>query len=95
MNLLLIIPFSIGIIVGVFLISKLIEFLFVNFPSITYSGILGLVIASPFTVLYNTNAFLDLTQSNTLSTLVIGGILLLISSYSTFYLGKLDEQITQ
>src|SRR5699024_162205 len=56
-DLLLILPFGIGIIIGVFVISKLLEFLFVNFPSITYSGLLGLVIASPFSVLYNTNAF--------------------------------------
>lgn len=92
-DLLLIFPVGLGIIFGVFLISKLIEFLFIKFPSITYSGILGLVIASPFAILYNVNAFEDLAQSNTILTLIIGSILLCTSSYITFYLGKLDEQV--
>lgn len=92
-DLLLIFPVGLGIIFGIFLISKLIEFLFIKFPSITYSGILGLVIASPFAILYNVNAFEDLAQSNTILTLIIGSILLCTSSYITFYLGKLDEQV--
>src|SRR5699024_7241040 len=82
-DLLLIFPVGLGIIFGVFLISKLIEFLFIKFPSITYSGILGLVIASPFAILYNVNAFEDLAQSNTILTLIIGSILLCTSSYIT------------
>src|SRR5699024_2442468 len=92
-DLLLIFPVGLGIIFGVFLISKFIEFLFIKFPSITYTGILGLVIASPFAILYNVNAFEDFAQSNTILTLIIGSILLCTSSYITFYLGKLDEQV--
>jgi len=92
-NLILIAPVGIGIIVGIFLISKLIEFLFIKFPSLTYSGILGLVIASPFAILYNVNAFEDLAQSNTFLSLIMGSILLLVSFYITFQLGKVDEQV--
>ena len=85
-DLLLILPFGIGIIIGVFVISKLLEFLFVNFPSITYSGILGLVIASPFSVLYNTNAFSSTSLENMGLKLLIGIILMAGSFSITFYL---------
>ncbi|HLR88808.1 MAG TPA: DUF368 domain-containing protein, partial [Atopostipes sp.] len=67
--------------------------LFIKFPSLTYSGILGLVIASPFAILYNVNAFEDLAQSNTFLSLIMGSILLLVSFYITFQLGKVDEQV--
>lgn len=93
-NILLISPLGLGIIVGVFVISKFLEFLFVNFPSITYSGILGLVIASPFSVLYNTNAFSSLSSENIVPTIVLGIILMGLSFYLTFYLGKLEKKIT-
>ena len=77
------------------MISKLLEFLFVNFPSITYSGILGLVIASPFSVLYNTNAFSSTSLENMGLKLLIGIILMAGSFSITYYLGKLEEKITE
>lgn len=90
-DMILIAPVGIGIILGVFLVSKGIEYLFINFPSLTYSGILGLVIASPVAILYNTNAFADLAQSNIFTSLLIGGILLVISFYLIAKLGQVDE----
>lgn len=44
-------PFGIGCILGILLISKLINFLLKKFESITYCGIFGLVAASPFAIL--------------------------------------------
>lgn len=48
-------PFGIGVIVGVFAVAKLITFLFENFEKITYFGILGLIMASPIAILLNTD----------------------------------------
>ncbi len=90
-DMILIAPVGIGIILGVFLVSKGIEYLFINFPSLTYSGILGLVIASPVAILYNTNAFADLAQSNIFTSLLIGGILLVISFYFIAKIGQVEE----
>lgn len=90
-DMILIAPVGIGIVLGVFLVSKGIEYLFINFPSLTYSGILGLVIASPVAILYNTNAFADLAQSNIFTSLLIGGILLVISFYLIAKLGQVEE----
>lgn len=48
-------PFAIGMILGIFLIAKLIELLLKKYFTYTYSGILGLVLASPVVVLMNTD----------------------------------------
>ena len=45
-NLLILIPFGLGIIIGIVLVAKLIEYLLKKYPTKTYYGILGFVIAS-------------------------------------------------
>ncbi len=47
----ILVPFGIGVVVGIFAIAKLIEMLLSKHETLTYCGILGLVIASPFVVL--------------------------------------------
>ena len=44
--LLILIPFGLGIIVGIVLIAKLIEYLLKRYPVKTYYGVLGFVLAS-------------------------------------------------
>ncbi len=44
-------PFGIGVIVGILVIAKLIEMLLQSFPGPTYFGIMGLVAASPLAIL--------------------------------------------
>ena len=46
----ILLPFGIGIIVGIFAIAKLIEMLFEKFPQYTYWAIIGLLVASPIAV---------------------------------------------
>lgn len=45
------IPFGIGVIVGIFAVAKLIEVLLRRFPGPTYCAIMGLVTASPVAIL--------------------------------------------
>ena len=45
------IPFGIGVIVGIFAVAKLIEMLMEKYEALTYSGIMGLVVASPVVIL--------------------------------------------
>lgn len=47
----ILLPFGIGIIVGILAIAKLIEFLLKRFERLTYFAILGLILASPVAVL--------------------------------------------
>lgn len=44
-------PFGAGVLCGIFFVAKLIEWLLSKYESYTYSGILGLVIASPVVIL--------------------------------------------
>lgn len=48
-------PFGIGIVLGIFGVAKLIEWLLSRFPTPTYCGVLGLVIASPVAILLRAN----------------------------------------
>ena len=45
------IPFGIGVVIGIFAVAKLIEVLLNRFPGPTYCAILGLVTASPVAIL--------------------------------------------
>lgn len=49
------IPFAIGVVLGIFLIAKLIEFIFQRAEIHAYYAILGLIIASPIAILLKTD----------------------------------------
>ena len=46
----LLIPFGIGVVVGIFAIAKIIEKIFEKFPMQAYWAIIGLIIASPIAI---------------------------------------------
>lgn len=47
----ILIPFGVGVVVGIFAIAKLIEIIFAKFPLYAYWAIIGLIVASPFAIL--------------------------------------------
>lgn len=47
----ILLPFAVGIVIGIYAVAKLIEWLLKRYPVYTYSAILGLVAASPVAVL--------------------------------------------
>ena len=67
-------PFGIGVVFGIFAIAKLIEVLLNNHETLTYCGILGLVLASPIVIL----------MSNGIPALSVG---IIVSSVVTFIVG--------
>ncbi|MEE1086853.1 MAG: DUF368 domain-containing protein [Schaedlerella sp.] len=48
-------PFGIGVIIGIFLIAKIIEFIFERAEIHAYYAIIGLILASPIAILLNTD----------------------------------------
>lgn len=48
-------PFGVGVIIGIFSVAKLIEWLLARFPTYTYCGVLGLVVSSPIAILLRTD----------------------------------------
>lgn len=80
-------PFGIGILLGIFLIAKLITFLFEKYGVQTYCAILGLILSSPFAIFYNTGLFGQLHQLNL--KLILSGILLaIVGAAVTYFLGE-------
>ena len=47
----ILIPFGIGVVIGIFLIAKLIEFIFMKAEIHAYYAIIGLILASPIAIL--------------------------------------------
>lgn len=45
------VPFGVGIVVGIFVIAKLIEIVFAKWPLIAYWAIIGLIVASPVAII--------------------------------------------
>lgn len=54
-NLLILVPFGIGVVVGIFLIAKIIEFIFQHAETHAYWAIIGLILASPIAILWKTD----------------------------------------
>jgi len=82
----LLVPFGIGVLVGIFAIAKLISFLLARFEVYTYCAVLGLVAASPVSIF---TAFKIPAPS--VLVLVISPIALLAGFLGAYYLGKSDN----
>ena len=85
-NLIHIIPFGIGVVLGIVLIAKFIKWLFEKHKQLTIFAILGLVIASPFAVIVE----MSVTSVDILS--VIIAIITGIAGFKIAdYFGKMEE----
>ena len=49
----ILVPFGIGVVIGIFAIAKLIEIIFEKFPLYANWAIIGLIVASPFAIIFN------------------------------------------
>ena len=79
-------PFGVGFIVGVFAVAKLIEWLFAKFPSVTYCGIIGLIVASPIAIV------IKMGHNNiNIVTIIVGIVLLAVGAWFTYWFGKKTE----
>lgn len=52
---LILLPFGLGVLIGIYYVAKLIEMLLNRYQSLTYSAILGLIVASPFVIIMQTS----------------------------------------
>lgn len=79
-------PFGIGVIVGIFAVAKLIEWLFAKYPSYTYGGILGLIVASPVAIIIKMG-----NKNINIFTVGLGIVLLIVGIWFTYWFGKKTE----
>lgn len=82
-NGLILAPFVLGVIIGIFAVAKLIEYLLSKYEQRTYYAILGLILASPFVVLKEIG--ISTIQA---SSVLIGAVTFTIGFAMAFYLGK-------
>lgn len=81
-NLLILIPFGIGILVGIILVAKLIEWLLKKYPIKTYYGVLGFVFASIISIIK------PLLSSNaSLLEIIISIVLVIVGGAIAYKLG--------
>lgn len=76
------VPFGIGVVVGIFAIAKLIEFLLARWEGLTYCAILGLVISSPVVIL------MGISLQISILTLLTGVFALAIGALIALKLGE-------
>lgn len=86
-NAALLVPFGIGVLLGIFYIAKLITFLLKKFEVYTYCAVLGLVMASPYAILTSFEF-----GSVTPVSVIIGILMLLIGGIAAYFLGRSSGQ---
>lgn len=82
-NLLILIPFGIGIVIGIILVAKLIEWLLKKYPIKTYYGVLGFVIASIISIIKPL-----LSNGTSIIEVIISIILLIVGGIIAYKLGE-------
>ena len=79
----ILIPFGIGVVVGIFAIAKIIEIIFEKFPLYAFWAIIGLIVASPVAIiLMNVGSFAAIASFT-----VAGIVLTILGSIVTFAAG--------
>ena len=89
-ELIVLLPFGIGVIIGLVLIAKLIKWLLRRFPIQSYFGILAFVIASIVSIIIR----MDKSDFN-VGELMLGILLMGIGIFITFILGWYDNSRTK
>lgn len=84
-NIIILGAFGIGVLLGIVLISKLIEFLFQKYETKTYFGVLGFIVASLLAIPISTLLSIKVTFS--VLQIVIGIVFLAIGSIISYKLG--------
>ncbi len=85
-------PFAVGCIIGIFYITKLIEWLFNNYSSATFSGILGLIVTSPVSIFYKVHQEYGLGSTSIIQ-LIVGIIIFVACIWLTLFMGKLEAKL--
>ena len=86
-GILLLAPFGIGVILGIFLIAKLITFLFEKYGVQTFCAILGLVISSPIAIFINTGLVSKLGSLSSWE-ILFGIVLMGAGAFVTVFVGE-------
>lgn len=79
----ILIPFGIGVVLGIFAIAKFVEYVFDHAPAIAYCAILGLITGSPIAILMMANI-----TNVTIMTVITSAIAFIIGCFVALKLGE-------
>lgn len=85
-NMAILIPFGIGLVIGIFLIAKMVEFLLAKFEVKTYFGIFGFIFAS-LIIMFVKNVF-----AFNLIEFVIGLVLMVIGYFLSYFIANYKKK---
>ena len=87
-------PFALGIVVGIFGISKLIEMLLKRWKGLTYCAIMGLVLASPVAIVWTAFRPAEGKVMPTLNavTVILSLVMMAVGFAVAWYLAGLDKK---
>ncbi len=86
-NFIILVIFGIGILIGIVLVSKLIEYLFKRYEAKTYFGVLGFIVASVFAIPISAVLSEKITLTFDIIQILIGIIFLVLGSVISYKLG--------
>jgi len=84
-------PFALGCVIGIFFVSKLIEWLFEHYSSATFFGILGLIVTSPVSIFYKVHQEYNLGNTS-ITQIILGVIIFVACIWLTLFMGKLESK---
>lgn len=82
------VPFGIGVIIGIFGVAKLINYLFGAHGISTYCAIFGLILASPFAIIYQSEAY----KSVSTVSIIVGAVLMIVCAVAAYFMSKITSE---
>lgn len=82
---------GVGLVIGLILFSKLVTFLIKRHQSLLYSGILGLLVASPFSIMSEALSRYDSIAENLWVTIPLGIIFLVVGVALALWMDRLER----
>lgn len=92
-NLLLVVALGLGIVVGMLSLAKIVEKLIDKYPKLFYSVVLGLLIASPFAIIYQMYIeYKEIIQDSLIRHWIFGILFLIIGVVTSIYITKSENK---
>ena len=84
----ILVPFGIGVLIGIFGVAKLINYLFNTHGVSTYCGIFGLILASPFAIIYQSEAYKNVSVTS----IIVGTVLMIACAAAAYFMSKITAE---
>jgi putative membrane protein len=89
----MLLPFALGVVAGIIIIAKIIKAMLARYPRTVYHAIFGLLIASPFAIIYGMyREYGEAIKGSGFWEWAVGVLAIIVSAYLVNYLTRFDEK---